>query len=235
MIPSTPASSSVRIVVGSSTVHTTTRMPRSWARAMTRSEWIGSPAQPHRHVGEGAPARPVVRTPSGRTPPLRAGDQRRQRAPAQRGRHSGCLVLEPAQPAAPGAGDQHPLRPRRVGAQQPGHRVDRRLVLEVDREPRLRVRPHRLRQRRDLLGARAPGACGGRRGRGRRPGRRGRSPVAGRSRGSRRRARRASSARRSRGGSGRARWPGRRRPGCSRVRAPCHRGARWRAVRLWSP
>ena len=65
MIPSTPASSSERIVAGSSTVHTTTRMPSWWAREMTRSEWIGR--RPSRS-GTCAKA-PRPRPTGGRTPP----------------------------------------------------------------------------------------------------------------------------------------------------------------------
>jgi hypothetical protein len=40
-----------------------------------------------------------------------------------------------------------------VGCEQPGHGADRRLVLEVDGEPRHREGGHRLAQRRDPVGA----------------------------------------------------------------------------------
>ncbi len=137
-------------MAGSSTVHTTTRMPRSWARAITRSEWIGS--RPSR-IGTWAKAPPALPEAQGSHATLRAGDERGQRAPAERRRDAGCLVLQAAQPPAPRSGDEHPLCPARVGPQQPGHRGDRRLVLEVDREPRLRERPHRLGEGGDPLAA----------------------------------------------------------------------------------
>ena len=53
-------------MVGSSTVHTTTRMPSSWARPITRSEWIGSRPS---LIGTCAKTPVPGRTPRGRTPP----------------------------------------------------------------------------------------------------------------------------------------------------------------------
>ena len=125
MMPSTPMSRSTRIAAGSSTVHTTTRMPSSWARRITRSECTGSRPSRIGTCANAPPASTSVRSPGGRTPP----------------REQAMSVVSERQPSAvvtPGASSRRRSSQRdhapatRTRSAQPGLARSSRAIAPID-------------------------------------------------------------------------------------------------------
>ena len=112
----------------------------------------GQTADSHGYVGERASTAPGWQA----DPRMRAGDERCEVAPGQRGRElKSDLVAQSAQPARSRAADADPVR-RPCLKQLPRQVPDRSLLLEVDRKERVREGSKRRSERWNFVPAGDP-------------------------------------------------------------------------------